>query len=184
MNVASPVRVSEGGTNSYTVVLASRPTADVTITAVSADAGAAAVDPAMRTFTPSGWNTPQIFTVRGVADDDTSDESMGISHRVTSVDGKYANLPVSTVRVVVSDTTSPGRQGSGGEPPSRTATSAPTPTPTDTAPSPSGPGNSCPSDYEHKHGSSGDYWHQWSINEADGQCVHNVGHNGAGHHEQ
>ena len=183
VNAADPVRVDEGAAATYTVSLTSRPTADVTITAVSADAGAAAVEPATRTFTPSGWNTPQTFTLRGVADDDTSDESVGISHRVASADGKYANLPVSSVRVAVSDTTSPGQQGSGSEPAPAQSTPTPTSTPTDTAPSPSGSGNSCPSDYQHEHGSSGEHWHQWSINQADGQCAHNVGHNGIGYHE-
>ena len=188
VNAADPVRVDEGAAATYTVSLTSRPTADVTITAVSADAGAAAVEPATRTFTPSGWNTPQTFTLRGVADDDTSDESVGISHRVASADGKYANLPVSSVRVAVSDTTSPGQQGSGGEPPPAQSTPTPTPTPTpaptDTAPSPSGSGNSCPNNYEHDHDSYGKHWHQWSINDGDGQCVHNVGHNeGGGYHE-
>ena len=55
-----------------------------------------------------------------------------------------------------SDTTSPGQQGSG---------------------------NSCPSDYRHQHDSYEEHWHQWSINRADGQCFHHVGHNGPEYHE-
>ena len=113
----------------------------------------------------------------GVADSDTNDESVGISHQVTSADGKYAILLVSSVRVAVSDTTSSGQQGSGGQTPSRTPT--PTPAPDDPPPSSSGSGNSCPNDYEHDHNGSVElHWHQWSINEGDGQCAHYVGHNG------
>ena len=129
VNAASPVRVNEGATAIYTVVLTSRPTADVTITAVSDDVGAATVRPASHTFSPSQWNQAKTFTVRGVADDDTNDESVGIGHRVTSADAKYAGALVSSVRVAVSDTTPPSQQGSGG------GQSTPTPTPEPTDPS-------------------------------------------------
>ena len=157
VTAAQPLAVSEGGTATYTVVLNSRPTADVTITAASDDVGAATVRPASHAFSPSQWNQAKTFTVRGVSDDDTNDERVGIGHRATSADAKYAGALVSSVRVAVSDTTSTGEQGSGG-------------------------GNSCPSDYQHEH--DGDnHWHNWSIDEADGQCHHYVGHSGIGYHE-
>ncbi len=63
------------GTASYTVVLDSRPAADVTVTPSSDDAGAAAVSPASRTFHAARAGTsPLTFTVSGVADTDTDDE--------------------------------------------------------------------------------------------------------------
>ena len=173
---AQPLAVSEGGSATYTVVLNSRPTADVTFTAVSDDVGAATVHPASHTFTPSEWNQAKTFTVRGVDDDDTNDERVGISHRVSSTDAKYAAVPVSSVQVTVSDTTPSGGQGSG---------SGGQSTPTQ-EPDPSGSGNSCPRDYEHTHaGDDADkkHWHNWSLNEANGQCEHYVGHNGIGYHE-
>ncbi len=102
--------LAEDGSASYTVALDSRPTADVTITAASSDGDAATVFPTVFTFTPSDWDTPETFYVDGVADDDTNDETLGISHTVTSADPNYSNLPVSTVRVEVSDTTTPGQQ--------------------------------------------------------------------------
>ncbi len=110
VSAASGLEVEEDGTASYTVVLDSRPTAAVTVSASSGDAGAASVSPESRTFQPPGWNIPLTFTVRGVADTDTNDESVGISHGVTSGDARYAVLPVDTVRVSVSDTTPPGQQ--------------------------------------------------------------------------
>ena len=193
VNAASPVRVNEGATATYTVILTSRPTADVTITAVSDDDGAATVRPASHTFSPSQWNQAKTFTVRGVADDDTNDESVVISHRVTSADAKYAGALVSSVRVVVSDTTSPSQQGtstdqqgSGGEPPRPTATPAPTPTRSSSSSSSgsgsgSGSGGSCPNDIQHEH--NGDkHWHSWSINHANGRCEHYVAHSGIGYH--
>ena len=102
---ANPLVVAEGGTNTYTVVLDTQPAADVTITPASNDVGAATVSPASHTFTPQAWNTPRTFTVSGLADDDSADESVNISHQVNSQDGNYNNILVSSVVVSVSDTT-------------------------------------------------------------------------------
>ena len=107
---ASPLTVAEDGSASYTVVLDSQPTADVTITPSSDDAGAATVSPASHTFTPPGWNTPLTLTVSGVADGDTDDERVAVSHVVSSDDARYGALLLSGVLVAVSDTTS-GQQG-------------------------------------------------------------------------
>ena len=108
---ASGVSLTEDGSASYTVVLDSRPTAAVTIEATSGDTGAARVLPVSFTISPEHWNLPETFTVKGVADDDSNDETLGVTHRVTSQDPKYANLSAATVRVEVSDTTAPGLQG-------------------------------------------------------------------------
>ena len=105
VSAANPLSVDEGGTATYTVVLDSQPTADVTISASSGDTDAVAVSPASHTFTPSGWNTAKTFTVSGVADDDSADESVAISHGVTSDDPKYRSVIVSGVTVAVSDNT-------------------------------------------------------------------------------
>ena len=105
ITAASPLAVDEGATATYTVVLDSQPTADVTITASSGNVDAASVSPASYTFTSSTWNTAQTFTVSGVADTDTNDETVGISHGVTSDDAKYAAVLMNSVSVSVSDTT-------------------------------------------------------------------------------
>ena len=97
--------ISEDGSGSYTVVLDSRPTADVTVTPTSGDGGAAGVAPASHTFTPSDWNTPQTFTVSGVADEDRDNEAVAISNSATSSDGKYGGISVASVSVSVTDTT-------------------------------------------------------------------------------
>ena len=107
---ANPLNVAEGESATYTVVLESQPTHDVTITAASGDDGAAAVTPASHVFTPSDWSAPKSFTVSGVADDDSADETVGISHQVTSHDGKYAVIPVSTVAVAVTEPAQPQKQ--------------------------------------------------------------------------
>ena len=110
VSAASPLTVAEGASASYTVVLDSQPTADVTVTPTSDDPGAATVSPASHVFSPSGWNTPATFTVSGVADTDTSDESVGISHSAASDDALYGAVIVSTVPVRVSDTTTTGQE--------------------------------------------------------------------------
>ncbi len=49
----------------------------------------------------------------GVADADTDDETVGVSHGVTSADPKYAAALVDTVSVEVSDTAQEQQQEQG-----------------------------------------------------------------------
>ena len=97
-----------GHTDSYTVVLDSRPRADVTIAVESGDTGAATVSPATLTFTPSNWNTAQTVTVTGVHDnvDQGGNHTAIITHTATSSDAIYniASIPDVTVTVVDDDT--------------------------------------------------------------------------------
>ena len=104
------LNIGEDGSGSYTVVLDSRPTADVTVTASSGDDGAATIAPASHTFTPSDWNNPQTFTVSGVSDEDRDNEAVDISHGATSSDGKYNGIAADSVAVSVADTTPPPAQ--------------------------------------------------------------------------
>ncbi len=97
--------VAEDGSATYTVTLDSRPTADVTVTVTSGDDGAASVSPASYTFTPSGWNLSQTFVVSGVADADSDDESVTISHGAASSDANYHGIAVAPVAVSVTDDT-------------------------------------------------------------------------------
>ena len=57
------LQLAEDGSGTYTVVLDSKPTHDVTVAAASSDSGAASVAPASHTFTPSNWSTARSFTV-------------------------------------------------------------------------------------------------------------------------
>lgn len=58
----------EGGASTFTVVLGSRPSSDVTIGLTCSDLSEAAVAPASLTFTTANWETPQVVTVTGVDD--------------------------------------------------------------------------------------------------------------------
>ena len=60
---------TEGGqTATFTVALASAPSADVTVTVGSGDATEGSVGPTTLTFTTANWATPQTVTVTGVDD--------------------------------------------------------------------------------------------------------------------
>ena len=72
----SPVPVDEGDSATFTVKLATEPTADVTVTAVSRDASVVSVTGgASLTFTTGDWSTAQTVTVFGVQDNDAVDET-------------------------------------------------------------------------------------------------------------
>ncbi len=107
VQAANPLAVAEGGSNTYTVVLDSRPTHNVTIIPASGDDSAATVSPASYTFTSANWSTTQSFTVSGVSDEDAQDESVRVSHRAASDDAKYDGLAVGSVTVAVTDDDTP-----------------------------------------------------------------------------
>lgn len=97
--------VGEAGTNTYTVVLDSEPSASVTITPSSRNTSAATVSSAL-TFTTSNWATPQTVTVTGVNDGNNINESVTISHTVSG--GDYASVTMTDVAVTMADDDSAG----------------------------------------------------------------------------
>ena len=94
------------GTGTYTLVLNTAPTEDVTIAVASDTVTAATVSSATLTFTPANWNTAQTVTVTGVNDDvdNPSDErTASLSHTATSADGDYEGVAIASVTVTVTD---------------------------------------------------------------------------------
>ena len=82
------VRVREnGGTANYRLRLRSRPSAEVTVTPVSADTERATVSGPL-TFAPAGWNAWRTVTVTGLKEGDVR-----VSHRTVSTDKGYDGLP-------------------------------------------------------------------------------------------
>ena len=64
-----PAFTTEAGhTTTFTVVLDSQPTADVTVAIATSDATEATVSTGSLTFTAANWNTPQTVTVTGEDD--------------------------------------------------------------------------------------------------------------------
>ena len=95
--------VNEGGTGSYTVVLATQPTGDVTVTPASDDTTALTV-PGPLTFTASNWSEPQTVTVNAISDSDSVNETVTISHSVAGADyGTYGSGRSGSVTVRVYD---------------------------------------------------------------------------------
>jgi uncharacterized cupredoxin-like copper-binding protein len=95
--------VAEGGaTDSYTVVLASQPTANVTVAV--APSSQVTVDKTTLTFTPSNWNVAQTVTVTAVNDNVAEGAHTGtITHNVTSTDAKYNGFSTSSVTAQITD---------------------------------------------------------------------------------
>ena len=94
-----------GGTATFTIVLTSEPTADVTIGLSSSDATEGTVSPANVTFTSGNWNTAQTVTVTGV-DDDVDDGNVSysiITAQASSSDAEYSGINASNVLVTNTD---------------------------------------------------------------------------------
>lgn len=96
------VTTEGGGTASFSVLLNSQPTANVTIALASSNANEGTNNPASVTFTANNWNTPQLVTVTGV-DDAVVDGSVAysiVASPAVSTDGNYSGLTATTVGAV------------------------------------------------------------------------------------
>ena len=100
--------IAEGGSDSYEVVLTSKPSHEVTVTITHG--GDAEIDsaPDRLTFSSSDWSQEKTVTVRAAQDDDARDDTATLSHTVSSTDGDYNGVTVSAVDVTVRDDETPG----------------------------------------------------------------------------
>lgn len=101
--------VTEGfNTDTYSAVLTSQPTDDVTITP-TVTGGQVTVAPPSLTFTSLNWSTPQDFTVTAI-DDAAVEGNHGdsITHAATSADLLYQGISIASVTVNIADNDSPG----------------------------------------------------------------------------
>jgi len=99
-----------GGTDTFTVVLNTQPTADVTINLTSDNPAEGTVNQPSLTFTPANWNTAQTVTVTGV-DDLVADGDIAyniITAPATSTDVNYNGVDGADVVVSNSDNETPG----------------------------------------------------------------------------
>jgi hypothetical protein len=91
-----------GGTATFSVVLESQPTANVTINVTSSDTTEGTVDKSTLTFTSVNWNVPQVVTITGV-DDPDQDGSIPYTIQLStavSTDPNYNGKKPSDVSVV------------------------------------------------------------------------------------
>ena len=94
-----------GGTASFTAVLSSAPTANVTFNMASSDAGEATAFLPSVTFTTANWSSPQTIFVRGV-DDDLADGAQPLTivlGTASSSDPKYNGIDAPDVSVANQD---------------------------------------------------------------------------------
>ena len=98
-----------GRTDTYTVVLESRPTHDVTVTPTPSSARVTVSGPL--TFTPVNWQTAQTVTVTAVDDDlvnVAADLRVSIAHAAVSTDPRYQGFDIGSVTVTITDDDSVG----------------------------------------------------------------------------
>ena len=89
--------------DSYTAVLDTQPTADVTVTVAGHAGTAVTPTPTTLTFTTSNWNTAQPVTVTAGNDADTTNDTVTLTHRATSTDSDYSGIAIADVAVTVND---------------------------------------------------------------------------------
>ena len=103
----SALTVTEQNTtgNTYTVVLNTRPTVNVTVTV----AGHAGTDVTLTpssgtlTFTTTNWSTAQTVTVKAGNDEDTTNDTVTLTHSAASTDTNYNGITIAGVTVTVTD---------------------------------------------------------------------------------
>jgi hypothetical protein len=95
--------VTEGGTtDTYTVVLKSQPTANVTV-ALNAGTQLTTSAPSL-IFTPANWNVAQTVTVTAIDDTLVEGNHTGtITHAVSSTDTNYNGLTITPLSVAITD---------------------------------------------------------------------------------
>ena len=93
--------VMEGMTGTYTVVLDSQPTGDVTVT-VGGASGDVSASPSSLTFTTMNWDTAQTVTVTAADDDDAIvDDAVTLTHTVSGAD--YDSETAGSVTVTITE---------------------------------------------------------------------------------
>ena len=98
------LQVTEGGSATYTVELATEPSGQVTVT-VGGTTGTdlTVVNGGSLTFTASTWNTAQTVEVRAGQDDDASDDSATLTHTASGAD--YGSVSRNLAVTVTDDET-------------------------------------------------------------------------------
>lgn len=99
------VTTEAGGTATFSLVLSSQPTADVTIGLSSSSSDEGSVSPSTVTFTAANWNTPRNVTVTG-ADDAVVDGNRSysiITAPATSSDPRYGGFNAADVSLTNQD---------------------------------------------------------------------------------
>ena len=103
--------VAENASATYTAVLDSEPTGDVSIAFASNNTDVTVTTENTDndlTFTPVNWAAPQTVTVAAADDDDTADDEASVSHTVSGADYGVNGVTAAPVAVTVRDGDSVG----------------------------------------------------------------------------
>ena len=91
------LEITEGGSESYTVVLTKKPEKTVTVR-VSEPTGDVRLNKRSLSFSTNNWNTPQSVRVSLAEDEDASDDPVvNLEHTITSEDSAYRDIPVADI---------------------------------------------------------------------------------------
>ena len=99
----SSLTVSEGGDATYTVVLTSEPTGDVTVTPSLGSGDTDVTVSAALTFTPTDWNQAQTVTVSAARDVDAANDTATIGHAIAGADYGANSATADDVAVTADD---------------------------------------------------------------------------------
>ena len=107
LDLARSLGVAEGGSGTYTVALATRPTGAVTVAVAKVAGGSAnvSVAPPSLTFAVSDWDGAQTVTVSAADDDDTDPDAATVRH--TASGGGYGAV-TADLAVSVAENDAPG----------------------------------------------------------------------------
>ena len=101
------VTVTEGGTATYTVVLDSEPTGNVTVTIQDPTDNTDVTAAATLTFTPLNWDTAQTVTVTAAQDANLTNDTVTLTHSAASTDTGYDTIAIASVTVTVTEDDAP-----------------------------------------------------------------------------
>ena len=106
-SLTQTLTVPEGGSNSYTVVLGSRPTGDVSVSITGQAGTDLTLSSDTLTFTTGDWDVGQTVTVTAAEDDDAAtDDVATLTHTVSG--GGYTSTTVPDVEVSITENDTPG----------------------------------------------------------------------------
>ncbi len=94
--------------DTYTVVLNTQPTANVTVTVAGHSGTEVTPTPASLTFTTTNWSTAQTVTVTAATDTDTTNDMVTLTHSAASTDPDYSGITIGSVVVTVEDNDTDG----------------------------------------------------------------------------
>ena len=108
LSISVPIRLVEGQTTNYTVVLNSKPTSSVVINLTSSNPQKGTVSPTALTFNAANWNVPQAVVLTAV--DNTisdGDFSYTITGLATSTDTNYSGMTIPVLAATTVDNEPP-----------------------------------------------------------------------------